>query len=487
MGIFMAAGVRLTKNGAYMIFRLIILNGDRKGQQITVPGEPFVIGRGPDADLCLNDSEIASAHAAVQHLGQGLVLRDLGSMGKVLVNNHAVRETGLAHGDIIEIGHTRLLVQAVVEAEVRGSGPTVPRRLGRSRRPLRLGLLLLALVVVFLVQRQEDSRRRAQRDWSRPLSTGYPLEEIEEIRAAVEQELPAGPMPLAPVAVPAAPPAAAVAPRPSPPRLPAIEADTYAPDPYQLAREMVLAKVQTRMLEAQLLIASNRFAEADRLLGSIQQMAPEFAPAYAERAWLYEDRGMLQPAIDQWRELARLGTDPELAANARVKVDQLRTAQNVKVPAFADHLRIVSSEQRRFPDSGNGGEMRLVTMRIGAGETGRPIPPDAVKVQILFFDRDPDTQGIQRSRIQAVAEAEGPSTPWSPGEVRTYTATYLVPPPIRPGDKPRREQYYGHLVRLFYFTALQDELAHPPTLLDLYRTEHRRTDTNAVPQTARTP
>ena len=113
-----------------MIYRMAILNGDRKGQQITIPEESMTIGRGSDCGFCLNDPEIANTHAVVEHSAQGLRIRDLGSMGKLLVNNRAVRDCSLKHGDIVELGHTRMLVQAVVEAEVRAAFdyPLVGRR-----------------------------------------------------------------------------------------------------------------------------------------------------------------------------------------------------------------------------------------------------------------------------------------------------------------------------------------------------------------------
>lgn len=141
-----------------MLYRLIIITGPRKGERITVHPEPLVIGREPGCDVVLDDDELARRHAEVAQTDAGLAIRDLGTMNRILVNQHEVTEAKLKHGDVVEIGHTRFLVQVVVQAEVNGIGPAAARR-RRTRRRIRIGsaAALLAAGVYAVWPQDEDT------------------------------------------------------------------------------------------------------------------------------------------------------------------------------------------------------------------------------------------------------------------------------------------------------------------------------------------
>ena len=101
-----------------MMYRLIILTGPSTGLRVTIESNPMVIGRDPDCAIRVADEEVAKKHAVLEHKPDGIYIRDLGSMNRILVNQHEVRETRLKHGDVIELGLTRFLVQAIVQADV---------------------------------------------------------------------------------------------------------------------------------------------------------------------------------------------------------------------------------------------------------------------------------------------------------------------------------------------------------------------------------
>ena len=82
----------------------------------------MTVGRDPGCVIHLDDEEVAHRHAIFEHNDAGLVVRDLGTMNRVLVNKREVREAHLRHGDEIEIGRTRFLVQALLQTEVEGRG-----------------------------------------------------------------------------------------------------------------------------------------------------------------------------------------------------------------------------------------------------------------------------------------------------------------------------------------------------------------------------
>ncbi|HYI55520.1 MAG TPA: DUF3662 and FHA domain-containing protein [Microlunatus sp.] len=86
------------------------VNGMR--HPLTPPG--FVIGRGTDADLRINDPGISRLHAEVKvHPANGdSEILDLGSTNGITVNGHKVQRATLTEGTRIEIGSTRMLVHA---------------------------------------------------------------------------------------------------------------------------------------------------------------------------------------------------------------------------------------------------------------------------------------------------------------------------------------------------------------------------------------
>jgi len=68
-----------------------------------------LIGRGSESDLQLMDQGVSRRHADV-HVADGhATVYDLGSTNGTSVNGHAVQSQQLQHGDVIRVGHTRLV------------------------------------------------------------------------------------------------------------------------------------------------------------------------------------------------------------------------------------------------------------------------------------------------------------------------------------------------------------------------------------------
>lgn len=104
-----------------MMFRLIILSGPRKGQRMAVEAGGVSVGRDPTCSLVLEDQDIGGQHAMVEPEGDHLILRDLNSSGKTRVNSEVVEKARLRHGDVVEIGETRLFVEALRPAGIGGA------------------------------------------------------------------------------------------------------------------------------------------------------------------------------------------------------------------------------------------------------------------------------------------------------------------------------------------------------------------------------
>jgi Protein of unknown function (DUF3662)/FHA domain len=68
-----------------------------------------VIGRGTESDLQLLDQGISRRHLDVQFDGNFATAYDLGSTNGTTVNGHEISSQLLRHGDVIRVGHTRIV------------------------------------------------------------------------------------------------------------------------------------------------------------------------------------------------------------------------------------------------------------------------------------------------------------------------------------------------------------------------------------------
>jgi pSer/pThr/pTyr-binding forkhead associated (FHA) protein len=88
---------------------LVILTGDFAQTEHALAKDETLIGRNPTTDITLLDEGISREHALIlrdEELG-GFTIEDLQSTNGTKVNGKRVRSAELAHGDSIEVGHTR--------------------------------------------------------------------------------------------------------------------------------------------------------------------------------------------------------------------------------------------------------------------------------------------------------------------------------------------------------------------------------------------
>jgi hypothetical protein len=81
------------------------------GRRIALGAQPLVIGRLPECDVVLNDSNVSRRHAELRRSGDGVFLTDLGSTNGTRVNGTPVREQILASGDEVSVGSTKLIFE----------------------------------------------------------------------------------------------------------------------------------------------------------------------------------------------------------------------------------------------------------------------------------------------------------------------------------------------------------------------------------------
>jgi hypothetical protein len=82
---------------------------DTTNQRFDLRQGSNVIGRGSDADLQLLDQGVSRRHLDVQYDGTHATVYDLGSTNGTSVNGHEVGSHILRHGDVVRVGHTRMV------------------------------------------------------------------------------------------------------------------------------------------------------------------------------------------------------------------------------------------------------------------------------------------------------------------------------------------------------------------------------------------
>jgi hypothetical protein len=87
---------------------LLLPNDDR----YVLDEHPVVVGRSPDCDITIVDSNVSRRHAEIQPRGDGFVVVDLDSTNGTRVNGVRVGERELHDGDELAFGNTRMIFQA---------------------------------------------------------------------------------------------------------------------------------------------------------------------------------------------------------------------------------------------------------------------------------------------------------------------------------------------------------------------------------------
>ncbi|MGQ9660753.1 MAG: FHA domain-containing protein [Kiritimatiellia bacterium] len=423
------------------MYRLIVLSGPMTGRRFTIEKAPMTIGRAGTCAICLPDEEAALEHAIIEHRSDGLFISDQGSMSKLLVNGLQVHKARLKHGDEVEIGRTRFLIQAFLEADV----ARPPRARNTRRKTLYVFLLLGAAVATALfVQLRKPEKLGVVEPATLPdtdAEKGLRVESAEPHSPASEQGS-FSPIPTVEEEAGEAVIQALTTPEVSPESAPSSSADLspslptpVLPPEQPPSSEAVTESPATAEQDALAVVATNasqpteRVAESQEVLGGV--VAPE----------------PLAPRTD----------------------------------APPTDLRIVTLDQQKFPETEDIAEMRVVSVQIAASGTEMPTE-GSVSVEFLFFERDTRTSAIAPAPTLVLQAPVFPDGPWKPHEPKLVTATYILP---RPRDKnydsrqQRDKTFHGYVVRVLHKGALQDIEARPKELLALAlpAIRQRRSDT----------
>ena len=88
-----------------MVLPRLDVNDEHGRRVVPVDKDPFTIGRRIGSDLHLTNGDVSRVHAEITAVDDGFRLCDRGSRHGTFVNDEAITEHRLAHGDRVRLGH----------------------------------------------------------------------------------------------------------------------------------------------------------------------------------------------------------------------------------------------------------------------------------------------------------------------------------------------------------------------------------------------
>ena len=152
-------------------YRLICMNGDRKGEVYYLKGNRIVMGRADTCDIKIFDSKSSREHAEIVKVGSGFVITDLKSQNGVTVNNNRIKQAQLKDGDVVIVGRT---VFKFGRVKVKDNNPDIEQ--ANDKKDSRIGIpeeekvgkrklfiVAIALAVMWWFLSEEESQKNQRR------------------------------------------------------------------------------------------------------------------------------------------------------------------------------------------------------------------------------------------------------------------------------------------------------------------------------------
>ena len=114
--------------GKPLVAKILITEGPRKGEEISLQAYELSFGRSAKADVVINDEKLSRIHAKIIRFGTGYRIIDLNSHNGTRVNGVRILEHPLSSYDIIEFGDTKIkfLIHDLILNEQGSSASLVP-------------------------------------------------------------------------------------------------------------------------------------------------------------------------------------------------------------------------------------------------------------------------------------------------------------------------------------------------------------------------
>ncbi|MBN8553819.1 MAG: FHA domain-containing protein [Deltaproteobacteria bacterium] len=155
--------------------RLVVLDGKANAKAFHLANLPLRIGRDPENELVIDESNISRFHAEIRRRDDDLIIVDLGSTNGVKVNGLLASEQILHSHDILQIGDLSLeflgsgelskgIVRAVVEQTPDKDSKTITPQIAKKKKRTKLlaaGLVIFA-IGYYLVTNSAELKKQAQ-------------------------------------------------------------------------------------------------------------------------------------------------------------------------------------------------------------------------------------------------------------------------------------------------------------------------------------
>ena len=109
--------------------QLVVKEGPDMGRIFKLlDGQTISFGRGSDNDAVLADGFASRRHCEISMQNGNVVVQDCGSSGGTFVNDQKIESHQLQTGDIVGLGHTRLLLRdyRLLDGQSIGLAPLKP-------------------------------------------------------------------------------------------------------------------------------------------------------------------------------------------------------------------------------------------------------------------------------------------------------------------------------------------------------------------------
>ncbi len=114
--------------GKPLVAKVVIIQGSRQGEEISLKSFELSFGRSSKADVVINDHKLSRIHAKIIRFGTGYRIIDLNSHNGTRVNGVRILEHPLSSYDVIEFGDTKIkfLIHDIILNESGNSTTLVP-------------------------------------------------------------------------------------------------------------------------------------------------------------------------------------------------------------------------------------------------------------------------------------------------------------------------------------------------------------------------
>ena len=86
-----------------MTVKIIVIRDDKPIEQVLMEQHKLVIGRRAECDISVKDPAVSGNHAEIEFVGNGYILRDLGSTNGVHVKGLKIDRYKTAHCELLKI------------------------------------------------------------------------------------------------------------------------------------------------------------------------------------------------------------------------------------------------------------------------------------------------------------------------------------------------------------------------------------------------